>query len=703
MSTLSRRHMLGTAAALLAAGLTACGGDSGSNDDASQPRTTLLVYLLGSNLESEDSAGTLNLMEMLSAQGSPHTRIVITTGGADKVDPKGLVSSWKTVKRFELADGRLKELADLGAHNMNEGGTLQDFVTWAIRTYPAERTLLMMWDHGSGYEGFGGDENFPDGPRSMSIPALAAALQGAQAATGVKLDYLGFDACLMATVEVAKILQPCARYLGASQELEPGSGWDWKAVIETASRQPAPSLPEFGQVVATAFRDKQLRALPPGSIAPTLLDASTFSIIDMARIPALLERLDQWARAVHAYYDSGAPLAKADVASLALVSNTTFWAPQFQPHRPQTKTFATTTATPSKTTIERWKQVAMTRLRTMAFGARPDIKDELDLIDLRQFAALLAADGIAATAQAALDQALQDAIVFNATGPQAQSAHGLSIFFPMRPPSAEHRSVYQPFAMPAGYLELIERHTQQAQQAPSAIHVTPLQMRSSSILMGEVVSQYGVQLADLMQVQPVNANVVKVTGSTPLISAIHSDIGQGNGQVYYDLQTWLQLGGQPLLLFTLSHLVNANGELDAVLLGAPVRLQSRQDGSAARIVLLMLRCEPNPATGALEGDIIGARDIDFADTDAPPDRVDRDLYEGDIVEPIHMLYDVVQQAPVQEPDGGLAIAFGPPVTMQLDSALRPEPLAAGSHTLILSVTDLADGKGFSEPLNVSLS
>lgn len=261
MSTLSRRHMLGTAAALLAAGLTACGGDSGSNDDASQPRTTLLVYLLGSNLESEDSAGTLNLMEMLSAQGSPHTRIVITTGGADKVDPKGLVSSWKTVKRFELADGRLKELADLGAHNMNEGGTLQDFVTWAIRTYPAERTLLMMWDHGSGYEGFGGDENFPDGPRSMSIPALAAALQGAQAATGVKLDYLGFDACLMATVEVAKILQPCARYLGASQELEPGSGWDWKAVIETASRQPAPSLPEFGQVVGHRF-PRQAAARP---------------------------------------------------------------------------------------------------------------------------------------------------------------------------------------------------------------------------------------------------------------------------------------------------------------------------------------------------------------------------------------------------------------------------------------------------------
>lgn len=693
--SLSRRHLLATA--LLAGGLSACGGGSDTNPH----RTTLMVYLLGSDLESQGSAGTRNLLEMLAAQGSATTRIVITTGGADKVDPKGLVTSWKTVKRFELADGKLKELADLGARNMNEGRTLQDFVTWAVRAYPAERTMLMMWDHGSGYGGFGHDENFPDGPRLMSMPVMAAALQGAQAATGVTLDYLGFDACLMATVEVAKILQPCAHYLGASQELEPGSGWDWKAVVETASRQPALSLPEFGQVVATAFRDKQLRALPPGSIAPLLLDATTFSIIDMARIPTLLERLDQWARAVHAYYDSGTQSAKA--------GGTLFWPPQLRPPRPMAKAAGDTAPAPTDTatdaTVERWKQVAMARLRTFTFGDSPAGKEDLDLIDLRQFAALLAADGIATTAQAALDQALQDAIVVNVTGPQAQSAHGLSIFFPLRPRSALHRSVYQPFAMPAGYLGLIERHTQQAQQAPSAVHVAPLQMRSSSVLMADISSQYGVRLADLLQVQPVSghgANVVKVTGTTPLISAIHRDIGQGNGRVFYDLEEWFQLGGQPLLLYTLSHQVDADGELDALLLGAPVRLQSRHNQNAARIVLLMLRCESNPSTGDLEGEIIGARDIDFADADAPPDRVDRDIYEGDIVEPIHILYDVQKQTPVQEPGGGLAIAFGAPVTMRLDSALRPAPLAAGEHTLILSVTDLAGGMGFSQPLSFTM-
>ena len=127
MHNLSRRQMLGTAAALLAGGLAACGG---SDPDSSTPlSTTLFVYLLGSDLESRDNSGTSNLLEMLAAKGSPHTRIVITTGGANKVDPAGLVTSWKTVKRFELAEGKLKELADLGAQNMNSGSTLQDFVT----------------------------------------------------------------------------------------------------------------------------------------------------------------------------------------------------------------------------------------------------------------------------------------------------------------------------------------------------------------------------------------------------------------------------------------------------------------------------------------------------------------------------------------------------------------------------------------------
>lgn len=693
MPPISRRHLLAsTTAALLGAGLAACGGSGAS---ANPPRSTLLVYLLGSNLESGGNAGTTNLLEMLAAQGSEHTRVLITTGGANKRNPGGLVSDWKTVKRFELVQGQLKELTDLGALNMDAGATLQDFLTWGVRSCPAERTLLVLWDHGNGYYGYGGDENFAN--KSMSLPTLASALQGFQAATGVTLDYIGFDACLMATLEVAKMLQPYARYLGASQELEPGSGWDWKAVIDTASLQPTPSVAQFGQVVAQSFHDKQLREGPQEkSLVPPLSDYVTSSLIDLARIPALLARLDDWATDVRAYYDSTAVRAKVDGGI--------FWPPSITQDQPQLRAQAQAQAqalpgparAASDPAIERWKQVAMTRLRTTTFGYEPDAKSQGDQMDLRQFASLLASQGIASGPQAALVHALQEAIVFNVAGPQAAKASGLSIYFPLGQRSERQRSVYQALAMPAGYMGLIERHTQQAEKMPSVIRVAPLKTQDEHIL-GEVTSVYGVQLADMLQVQPVGASVVKITGSTPFASA---NMDGGYGLVEYDMQAWFQLGGQPLLLYTLSNQSDEEGSPIATLYGAPVRLTSTRDaqGAQPRIVLLLMNYRFNPATWQTSGEIIGAQDIDFNQPDAPPDRVDRDLYEGDRIEPIHLLYDLQRQSLVTGADGQISIAFGAPVTMAKNLALCPAPLAAGVHRLILSVTDLAGGLGFSPPL-----
>ena len=692
MPPISRRHMLGTAAALLAGGLAACGG---SGDDATPPRTTLLVYLLGSNLESMGNAGTTNLLEMLAAQGSAYTRVIITTGGADKRDPGGLVSSWKTVKRFELANGALKELADLGARDMDSSDTLQDFLIWGVRTYPAERTMLALWDHGSGYYGYGGDENYPGEGKMMSLPAMAGALQGFKAATGVTLDYIGFDACLMATLEVAKVVQPYARYLGASQELEPGPGWDWTTVVEAASRQPASSIPEFGRAAAIAYYDKQMRSGTGGSLVFSSSEHVTFSIVDLARIPALLEQLDQWARAVHAYHDSAPKQAKTGSAGI-------FWPPMFTSPRQLTKGVRTATAAATSAvddTVERWKQVAMARLSTLAFGESPSTKDALDLVDLGQFAALLSEQGIATGPQAALQKALQDAVLFNITGSQARNANGLSICFPLGQRPAQQRAMYDTFNMPAGYLGLVDRHTQQAQQMPSVIYVAPLQAEGE-IIKGEVASRYGVQLADLMQVEAVNGNVVKVTGTTPLFSG-ESELGMGYGTLYFSTEEWFQLEGQTLLLYTLSLQMREDGRLGSVMLGAPVRLQSRTGNNASRIVLLLIRCERDPNTKEPKGHLIGARDIDLNDTDEPSDRVDYQLYAGDTVEPVHLQYDVQTQEPVRDPDGNLAITFGRPITLTPDSALSPQPLAAGTHTLILSVTDLADEVSFSPTLTVT--
>ena len=116
MHNLSRRHMLGTAAALLAGGLAACGG---SGPDSSAPiSTTMFVYLLGSDLESEHNAGTDNLLEMLAAKGSAHTRIVITTGGPTR-----------PTRRVWSPAGRPSSASNSRAESS------KNWLTWARRTW----------------------------------------------------------------------------------------------------------------------------------------------------------------------------------------------------------------------------------------------------------------------------------------------------------------------------------------------------------------------------------------------------------------------------------------------------------------------------------------------------------------------------------------------------------------------------------------
>ena len=54
------------------------------------------------------------------------------------------------------------------------------------------------------------------------------------AAGATQLDIIGFDACLMAQNSVSVTLAPLAHYLLASQELEPGHGWDYNSLRAAA-------------------------------------------------------------------------------------------------------------------------------------------------------------------------------------------------------------------------------------------------------------------------------------------------------------------------------------------------------------------------------------------------------------------------------------------------------------------------------------
>jgi hypothetical protein len=182
---------------------------------------------------------------------------------------------WTSTKRFYLSADpdlhriRSQEVADLGEANMADGDTLVDFVTWAVASYPADKHVLILSDHGMGWPG-GWTDPAPGGRGDHDIALaqmgdqlflmeLDAALQDIRAQTGIdKFELIGLDACLMGHIEVFSALAPHARYAVASQEVEPALGWAYTSFLTTLAQNPNINGAELGRrIVESYIREDQ--------------------------------------------------------------------------------------------------------------------------------------------------------------------------------------------------------------------------------------------------------------------------------------------------------------------------------------------------------------------------------------------------------------------------------------------------------------
>ena len=198
---------------------------------------TILIYMCGSNLESDyadDSRvyglASSDLREMASVSGMPsNVNIVVETGGAKKwASNPGIDKNY--LQRRRLNNGTWELVSNETKANMGLQTTLQNFLSWGLKTYPADHTGVIMWNHGGAVSGCCFDENYSnDGilPSEMGDAvknALSAAGQ-----SGQKLDWVGYDCCIMSYAELASINAQYFNYQVSSQELETGTGWDYDA------------------------------------------------------------------------------------------------------------------------------------------------------------------------------------------------------------------------------------------------------------------------------------------------------------------------------------------------------------------------------------------------------------------------------------------------------------------------------------------
>ena len=209
---------------------------------------TIMVYMCGSDLESKSGMATSDLAEMTAARLSDKVNIIVYTGGASSW--KNNVVSNKVNQIYKVESGGLRALvSDDGSAAMTDPNTLSSFIKYCTKNYPANRNELIFWDHGGGsISGYGYDEKNPRSG-SMGLSGISKALNAA----GTKFDFIGFDACLMGTLENGLTLAPYADYLIASEETEPGIGWYYTDWLTSLSGNTSMSTLEIGKAIVDDF------------------------------------------------------------------------------------------------------------------------------------------------------------------------------------------------------------------------------------------------------------------------------------------------------------------------------------------------------------------------------------------------------------------------------------------------------------------
>lgn len=256
---------------------------------------TVFVYICGSDLESEYGCATSDISEMLDASTGSDVRFIIQTGGANEWQND--VVSTSGICRYEISDGEIYTLDEQPDASMADAGTLADFISWGVENCPAAKMGLVLWNHGGGsISGVCFDEaNDYD---SLTLSELGNALSEASSSMTDKFEFIGFDACLMATVETANTLAPYARYMYASEETEPGGGWDYTAIGDYLGENPYADGAELGQTVCDSFYD--------ACVAIDDASGATLSVTDLSRIDDVIMSFNDYAKELYDTSESGA-------------------------------------------------------------------------------------------------------------------------------------------------------------------------------------------------------------------------------------------------------------------------------------------------------------------------------------------------------------------------------------------------------------
>ena len=193
-----------------------------AGDEENIPEWGFYVYMAGDNTLTDEVEDDLNEMRLV---GSNQNRVIVAL--TDQIN--GDDSHAYQIKKSGFEETQLNQINNTWQNELDMGNknTLRDFMIWASNEYPAEKKILVIWNHGSGWEKVAEDKD-----SHLTVPEIRVAMEEYRQETGdPKLTLLAFDACLMGMFEIAYELKDEAEMIHGSEAYEPLEGWTYNHLL----------------------------------------------------------------------------------------------------------------------------------------------------------------------------------------------------------------------------------------------------------------------------------------------------------------------------------------------------------------------------------------------------------------------------------------------------------------------------------------
>ena len=259
-----------------------------------EANATLLVYMCGADIQYD---ACYDMYEMGLAEAGDDVNVVLLAGGADKWEFDEIPGGTRSL--VTIRDGDFESIDDWGWKSMGSEESLLEFLEYGLTNYPADKTVVVLWNHGAGAEAgmcFDYTTKDEDGLTLNEINDVLYDLH--ESMGGFHIDVFGCDACMMATYEMATMLSYYdIDYFIASEELEPGTGWNYTPVLQALDRDPGMDSGALCRLIVDSYMEGALAENPDGYL--------TMSAVALRGLDPLQETVETFAAALLGQLEGG--------------------------------------------------------------------------------------------------------------------------------------------------------------------------------------------------------------------------------------------------------------------------------------------------------------------------------------------------------------------------------------------------------------